>query len=120
MVGMKDTKLSEKMVALFERWKASGQSLRAFGQQEGVGYAKLVYWRRKLSGAGSRKAEAREAKPAGAIELAPVEVVREPTRVAAPAVDVLSVWLANGVSLEVPVGIDEEALGRLVRTLSTC
>jgi hypothetical protein len=39
---------ADEMSAVLARWKSSGQSLRSFGQREGIGYSKLIYWRRRL------------------------------------------------------------------------
>jgi hypothetical protein len=54
-------KRAEEMRELFARWKCSGQSLLAFGKAEGVGYAKLLYWRKKLGDDARR--ESSPAKP---------------------------------------------------------
>lgn len=101
---------SDEMRAMFERWDASGLSLRAFGKREGIAYAKLLYWRRKF----------REESESGAVaDLAPVRVVPDAVPEQAKA-QLVGVWLPNGVSLEVPLGLDGAELERLMRVLSSC
>ena len=46
--------------------------------------------------------------------------VFEKRDVEAPRTEVLSVWLSNGIALEVPAGFDDVELRRLVGLLSTC
>ena len=103
-------KRAEEMRELFARWKNSGQSLMAFGKQEGVSYSRLLYWRRKFRG---------EDPGADTAELVPVHIVSDP-----PATEArpqpFEVWLANGVALNIAAGFDEHELRRLVDVLSTC
>jgi hypothetical protein len=100
--------VKQEMVEVFERWKASGLSLRAFGKREEVSYSKLQYWQRKFRDA--------EPEPQKA-ELAPIRVV---SGEADPDAQVFEVCLANGVGLGVPVGFDEGELQRLIGVLSAC
>ena len=102
---------AEEMGELLARWRESGQSLLAFGKQEGVSYAKLLYWKRKVEGEPQTPAK----KP----ELVEVEVVQdvEPNE-AQPAK--FEVWLSNGVGLDVPAGFDQGELQRLVEVLRAC
>ena len=102
----------EEMRELFAAWKESGKSLMAFGKQEGVSYAKLLYWRRKFE----RETGAAQGE---AVELVPVEVIADgQLRESQPKK--LEVWLANGVALDVPVGFDGDELRRLVDVLGSC
>jgi hypothetical protein len=101
---------SVEMRGVLKDWKASGLSLHAFGKREGVGYAKLIYWRRKFDERREPKTEER---------FAPVRVVPD----AAPepgSSDPVNVWLPNGVSFEVPPGLCSSDLERIVRVLSSC
>jgi hypothetical protein len=100
--------VKQEMVEVFERWKASGLSLRAFGAREGVSYSKLQYWHRKFRDA---KSEQRKG------ELTPIRVV---SGEADPEPQVFEVCLANGVGLGVPAGFDEGELQRLIGVLSAC
>ena len=105
------------MRELFVRWRSSGQSLMAFGRQEGVTYARLLYWRRKLEDeATSRQSPA---KKVALPELVPVTVVPDSKRVTS-APEKFEVWLSNGVSLAVEPGFDEAELRRLVGVLLSC
>ena len=106
---------ANEMRELFARWRSSGQSLMAFGKQEGVSYAKLLYWRRKLEGE-SRQAAALAEKP---IELMPVEVVTAPSPELAVSPK-FEVWLANGLSVDLAPGFDEKELRRLIGVLQSC
>ena len=101
---------AEQMRATLSRWKESNLSLRAFGAREGVSYSKLVYWRRRLS-SDSQAAQ----KP----DLAPVKIVTD-REVSTSSASPVSVWLPNGISLEVPPGSAIEEVSRLVDALSRC
>ena len=105
---------AEEMGPVLRRWKKSGLSLLAFAKREELSYSKLQYWAAKLGGA--RKS----GKKSRAVELAPVHVVPDKPVPESPKPEVLSVWLPNGVSLEVPSGFDEVELRRLVGILTTC
>lgn len=100
---------AEEMRGLFARWRESGQSLMAFGKQEQVSYAKLLYWRRKFA--------AQERGASEGVQLVPVEVVDEVRERTPSKIDV---WLSNGVALEVPMGFDEAELRRLIGVLQSC
>ena len=107
---------SEEMRGLFARWKSSGQSLVAFGKAEGVTYSKLLYWRKKLGSHARRKAPR---KPSESPKLVPVRIVPDPSPVESRP-DKFEVWFANGTSLDVPPGFDENDLRRLVGVLLSC
>jgi hypothetical protein len=86
--------------------------LTAFGAREGISYSKLLYWRRKLN-----DGQAPPRKEAAPPAFAPLEIIGTSTPSESSTFDV---WLANGVSVGVPVGFDEAELRRLVGVLSTC
>ncbi len=100
---------SEEMRGVFDRWRASGLSLLAFGKREEIGYSRLLYWRRKFKEEGASRDRLVD----------PVRVVPDPVPPEV-APEVVSVWLPNGVSLEVPLGLDGGELERLVQALSSC
>ena len=100
---------SEEMRAALARWKKSGLSLYAFAKGEAISYSRLQYWAAKFGSANKR---ATKAEP---VELVPVQVRPE-----AKAVDPISIWLTNGIALEVPAGFDEAEIRRLVGVLSAC
>ena len=110
--------LAEEMRELFGRWRDSGQSLMAFGKQEGVSYAKLLYWRRKFDGEKTGAvSQTKMAEP----ELVPITVVPDKSTVASTsAPEKFEVWLANGVALDVVAGFDATELRRLVGVLLSC
>jgi len=97
----------EEMRKLLARWKSSGLSLRAFAAREGVRYQKLLYWKKRLH----------EESPF--VPVAVVEDVGCPSPADAE-VGIVSIWLANGISLEVLPSVDESDLVRVVRALSSC
>jgi hypothetical protein len=105
----------DEMYPVLKRWKESGLSLLAFAKREEVSYSKLQYWAAKLGGS---KKKAR--KKVEAVDLAPVQLVPDRATGERCGREPVSVWLPNGVSLEVPVGFDEGELRRLVGVLSTC
>ena len=100
---------SEEMGALLGRWRESGLSLHAFAKREEISYSKLQYWATKLRGG---KKERAKTEP---VELVPVRVAPEPK-----AAEPISIWLANGIALEVPSGFDGAEVRRLVGVLSEC
>ncbi len=110
-------KREEEMRAVFARFEESGQTLKAFGEREGISYTTLQYWRRKLAGKkGAKKPSPKAGKPT---TLAPVRVVPD-SRPPDVRPEPFAVWLSNGMSLEVPSGFDELDLRRLVGVLSEC
>ena len=93
------------MREVFAKWKSSGLSLKAFGEREGIAYAKLLYWKKRVVD-----------EPA----VVPLRIVEaKPDPIETPC-GVVSIWLSNGVSLEVPSTVAEHDLERMVRVLSTC
>ena len=102
---MKQTTKRAEMREVLEAWESSGLSLRAFGERDGIGYAKLLSWKKLLRDGRS---------------FAPVRIVEpNPTEAAEPS-GAISIWLANGVSLEIPSAVDEAELSSLIRVLSAC
>lgn len=100
---------AEEMRAALARWKRSGQSLYAFAKGEEISYSRLQYWAAKLGGVKKKPVRAQP------VELVPVHVTPEPR-----ATEPISIWLTNGIALEVPVGLDEAEIRRLVGVLSGC
>jgi len=108
---------AEEMRNLFTRLEIPGLSMKASGQRAGITYTTLQYWRRKLREDGAEKRLVTGAKPSAA--LSPVHVIPDAKPVDSKSKG-FEVWLANGVSLEVPAGFDEGELQRLVGILSAC
>ena len=104
----KTTAKRAAMRDVLAKWKSSGLSLRAFGELEGVRYQKLLYWKKKLS-------SEPDFAPVRVVEEAPVVRREEPASSAA-----VSIWLANGISLEVAASVAEDDLARMVRVLGSC
>jgi len=107
---------AEKMREVFTGFESSGLSLRAFGQREGIPYAKLLYWKKKF--AVESRGGVAGMQPASAA-LSPVVVVPDAPPAAARR-DRFEVWLPNGVSLDVPPGFDGGELQQLIRALGEC
>jgi hypothetical protein len=105
----------EEIRAAFARFEKSGLTLKAFGEREQIPYTTLQYWRRKLRDAAEAAPGGSEGKPAWAR----VDVVPDPAPDVARSTG-FDVWLANGVTLEIPHDFDEDELRRLVGVLSTC
>ncbi len=105
---MKNPTKRAAMRKLLTTWKSSGLSLKAFGEREGVAYAKLLYWKKRLSDEPS---------------FAPVRIVEskaEEAEASNAQTEVVGIWLANGIALEVPSTMAENDLSRMVRVLGTC
>lgn len=109
-----------EMESVLGRWESSGLSLRRFGEREGIAYAKLLYWKKKLRGGGrdQEKGQGRGTTPSSA-ELVPVEVVADATSVPTDSSS-YSIWLGNGIGVDVPLGFDEAEVRRLVALLCSC
>ncbi len=107
------------METVVSRWEGSGLSLRRFGIQEGISYSKLVYWKGKLRGGQGRGKGTSSTEQRPSADLVPVQVVPDeiPTN-SSPAP--FSVWLGNGIGVDVPAGFDERDLQRLVSLLTSC
>ncbi len=102
---------TEEMRMVLDRWRASGQSLMAFGRQEDLPYSQLVYWKRKFEGDA----------PTESVELVPIQVAPDGADVSTrPSARKIEVWLANGICLDVASGFDAEELRRLVGVLQSC
>ena len=104
-------KRAEEMRELFARWEKSGQSLQAFGKTERVSYSKLLYWRRKFR---DKDIATASASP----DWTEVRVVSDSSPPQSNGK--IEVWLANGISLEVPADFNESELRRLVGVLVGC
>jgi len=112
-----------EMAALIERWEASGQTQRAFAEQEGVTYSAFQYWRRRLQrSARETRRAARTAAPSSPVELAPVRIVPDSPAADPPAArgPAFEVRTASGLSVAVPPGFDEGELRRLLGALAAC
>jgi len=107
------------MEGVMSRWEASGLSLRRFGVKEGIPYSKLVYWRRKLRGRKAGRKKTASSRRKSTASLVPVQVVPDETPANSP-VSPFSIWLGNGMALDVPAGFDEGEVRRLVDLLSSC
>lgn len=105
------SEIRDQMKDFFLRWEDSGQSLRAFSQQEGVAYSKVMYWRRRVRGEG----EAKETRSKKGGALIPVRIVPERSWDT-----VFRVQVRGGVEIAVPAGFDSGELTRLVRCLHSC
>jgi len=107
--------LAKEMRAVLERRRSSGLSLLAFAKREGLSYSKLQYWARKF-----RRDDDSVGRAKPRVELTRVRVIPDVRPSNGAPLPALSVWLANGVALEVPTGFDAVELERLVSVLSTC
>ena len=105
---------SKEMRTVLARWRRSGLSLRRFGQDEGLSYNTLQYWRRKLEGTGPVRRRGRQARA----EFVPVEVIadRKPDDSTAR----FDVRLRSGHQVRVHSGFDAAELQRLVEALESC
>lgn len=110
---------TEEMRELYSRWRRSGQSLRAFSRREGIAYAKLMYWHRKLRDSVeiTPKPATRRSQESG--EFVAVRVVTAPGRPDASP-EWFEIRMASGHALRVPPGCDEIELRRLVAVLAAC
>lgn len=102
-----------EMQELLERWEHSGQSQRAFADQEGVSYSQFLYWRRRLRQAPVVKRRKRRAAP---VVLTPVRIIPD-ARLSTAGFELRT---PGGLTVSVPPGFDELELRRLLDSLVGC
>jgi hypothetical protein len=95
------------------KWRESGLTSTAYAAEAGVNAKTLAYWawrlgRQRHETSGKAKRRKRQER----VEF--VELVQPPPGTASLQVEVV---LGNGTTLRVPVGFDEETVGRLLRLL---
>ena len=99
-----------------ERWGDSGLSAKEYASQTGLKASTLSYWKWRL---GSERRgsvgpdQGRLSKGRSAVAIAPRFV--EVTAVAAPQPAPLTLELPGAITVRVPVGFDEDTLGRVLR-----
>ena len=101
-----------------ERWRDSGLSAKEFAVETGLKASTLAYWKWRL-GAEQRKAEETTAR---SVRPKPTRPATAPTffEVAAPTPvpsAPLELVLPVGITVRVPVGFDDQTLGRVLRVL---
>ncbi len=107
------------MEGVMARWESSGMSLRSFGIQEEISYAKLMYWKRKLRGAGDGRKKRERAPRTATADLVAIDVIADESPTASASAP-FSVWLGKGLGIDVPAGFDDADLRRLVTLLGSC
>ena len=106
---------TDRRLDLARRWRESGQSARAFAQEQGVTPWTLYYWRERL-GDGHARSTGRRRKPRSAprVSLAPVHVVTGGGEESRGDVEIL---LACGDRVRVTASVSVETLRRVVEIL---
>ena len=104
-----------EMQDLIKRWEVSGLSQRAFAEQEGVAYSKLLYWRRRLQQRARVKKRSERAAP---VQLSPVRII--PDAPCATTAAAFELRTAAGLTVSVPAGFDERELSRLLEVVAAC
>lgn len=102
-----------EMRALLDAQEASGLSLKAFAEREGVPYTTMSWWRGRLAGAESPRFVPVEFGPGAGGGTATGAVSGPPSQGAAIEI------VAGDVVVRV-LGGDEDAVVRLVQALRTC
>ena len=105
----------EEMIKFFDRWEGSGLGLRKFGEQEGVSYAKIQYWRRQLASKPKKVGRPRH-QPAERRNdtLIPVQVLQ------GSGPEFLEIVLPNGLCCRVPRGWDSRELKQALEVMRSC
>ena len=96
-----------------ERWRESGQSVRAFCRAEGLREWTFYFWRRKLAHRGHRAQRQPGIRSPGATFL-PVKLVRDDPGGAAPGIEIV---LPHGRVVRVRAGFDRQALAEVLAVL---
>jgi transposase len=108
---------TDHMLDLARRWRESGQSARAFAQEQGVTAWTLYYWRERLVGGHTRRTRRRrKRRSAPPVSLAPVQVVTSNGEKSQSDVEIL---LASGDRVRVTASVSAETLRRVVAILRT-
>jgi hypothetical protein len=105
---------TDRMLDVARRWRESGQSARAFAQEQGVTPWTLYYWRERLAGKKTRPARRRKPRASSRVSLAPVHVVASGGEESRSDVEIL---LANGDRVRVTARVSVETLRRVVHIL---
>jgi transposase len=103
----------DRMLDLARRWRESGQSARAFAQEQGVTAWTLYYWRKRLADERTRR---RKLRASSRVSLAPVQVVTSDGEEGQSDVEIL---LASGDRVRVMASVSVETLRRVVEVLRT-
>jgi hypothetical protein len=101
-----------------ERWGDSGLSAKEYASQTGLKASTLTYWKWRLGSerrAGTDPKRARASKSRSSAAAAPRFF--EVTAVAAPQPEPLTLELPGAITVRVPVGFDEDTLGRVLRVV---
>ena len=100
----------EQWSALVKAYQASGQSQRAFCDEQGIGQSSLRYWKRRLEpGAGIEPTPA-----ATGSRFVAVQVLEDPPALSDSGLVVIS---PHGVRVEITRGFDAATLARVLSTL---
>jgi hypothetical protein len=105
---------TDRMLDLARRWRESGQSARAFAQEQDVTPWTLYYWRERLAGEKPRPARRRKPRSSARVALAPVHVVTSGNEESRSDVEIL---LASGDRVRVTASVSVETLRRVVQIL---
>jgi hypothetical protein len=105
---------TDRMLDVARRWRESGQSARAFAQEQGVTPWTLYYWRERLAGEKARPARRRKPRASSRVSLAPVHVVTSGGEESRSDVEIL---LASGDRVRVTARVSVETLRRVVQIL---
>ncbi len=98
---------SEEMKAMYDLWKESGLSAKAFARQVEMPYTSFKYWQNRIEGKTRAKSKARF-----------IEYKEEPK--AQKQKSDFEVRFSKNLSLSVPADFDSSALRRLVEVLKAC
>ncbi len=101
-----------EMRVVFEDWKESGLSQKAFATREGISFTTLQYWRRRLKDMD----EAKATSDSKAAKFAPVKVVA--AKIA--GAERMELRVGENFLLSIPRGIDSDELRRVVSVIREC
>jgi transposase-like protein len=109
--GRAERRTPEQWAELVRYYEASGQSQRAFCAERGIGQSTLRYWRQRLE---KRSGETPAAAAQGT-RLVPVNLIKEPTPVAADSG--VTIRAGYGARIEVKRHFDADVLRGVVAAL---
>ena len=106
----------DQMLELVRRWQESGQSARAFAQEQGVTPLTLYYWRGRLVKEMKPPKRPRKLRSSTRVRLAPVHVVTSGGEDGRSDVEIT---LAGGDRIRVSASVSVDILRRVVHLLRT-
>lgn len=109
-MGRRDPSREAKWRETIASWEGSGQTIKAFCQEEGTGEGAFHYWRREL-----RRRDGRDGRPRHRARKRSVEVGKRfvQLEVATVASSPIRIHVASDLTIDVPATLDRQTLSEV-------